>query len=151
MRAVNSALLFCIGDKPMTWLELKNIIKTLGFEENSILTEYQEIIINACNLSVSTINDIVVSRLSGYFKSQDKDWVKPEITPFTAETADDFELEMPKLVHKLVPYLAAYHVWLDDDERKAIYYYNMYQDMKDELIGEYTRAMKATIVGGYDI
>ena len=60
MRAVNSALLFCIGDKPMTWLELKNIIKTLGFEENSVLTEYQEIIINACNLSVSTINDIVV-------------------------------------------------------------------------------------------
>ena len=125
----------------MTWLELKNIIKTLGFEENSILTEYQEII----------INDIVVSRLQGYFKSQDKDWVKPEITPFTAETPDDFELEMPKLVHKLVPYLAAYHVWLDDDERKAIYYYNMYQDMKDELVGEYTRAMKATVVGGYDI
>lgn len=151
MRAVNSALIFCIGVKPMNWLELKNTIKTLGFEEDSALTEYQEIIINACNLSVATINDIVVSRLQGYFKSQDETWTMPETTPFTVDTADDFEIEMPKLVHKLIPYLAAYHVWLDDDERKAVYYYNIYEDLKEQLIGEYTRAMKATIVGGYDI
>lgn len=135
----------------MNWLELKNTIKTLGFEETSALTEYQEIIINACNLSVTTINDIVVSRLQGYFKSQDEKWVMPTITPFTSETPDDFELEIPKITHKLVPYLASYHVWLDDDERKAVYYYNMYESLKDEIIGEYTRAMKATIVGGYDI
>lgn len=135
----------------MTWSELKNIIKTLGFEESSVLTEYQEIIINACNLSVSTINDIVVSRLEGYFKSQNEEWEKPKITPFTTQTEDTFELELPEIVQKLVPYLSAYHVWLDDDERKAIYYYNMYQDMRDELINEYTRARKAKIVGGYNI
>lgn len=135
----------------MTWLELKNTIKTLGFEEDSALIEYQEIIINACNLSVSTINDTVVSRLEEYFKSQAPDWVKPEITPFTPSTPDTFEIEMPKLVHKLVPYLSAYHIWLDDDERKAVYYYNVYNDLRDELVGEYTRARTAQIVGGYDI
>jgi hypothetical protein len=135
----------------MTWLELKNIIKTLGFEEDSALTEYQEIIINACNLSVSTINDTVVARLEGYFKSQDEEWEKPTITPFTTTTADDFVIEMPELVHKLVPYLAAYHVWLDDDERKAVYYYNVYNDLRDEIVDEYTRARTAKIVGGYDI
>lgn len=135
----------------MTWLELKNIIKTLGFEEDSALIEYQEVIINACNLSVSTINDTVVARLEGYFKSQDEEWVKPTITPFTETTVDDFVIEMPELVHKLIPYLAAYHIWLDDDERKAVYYYNIYNDLRDEIINEYTRARTAQIVGGYDI
>lgn len=43
------------------------------------------------------------------------------------------ELPLQLKVHHLVPLLAAYYVWLDDEPTKAAQYYNMYDQEKIEL------------------
>ena len=48
-------------------------------------------------------------------------------TEVTSTTQDSFVPELPTKVHHLIPLLAAYYLWLDDDERKAVQYYNMYE------------------------
>ena len=48
-------------------------------------------------------------------------------TEINEETPDTFVPELPTTVHHLIPLLAAYYLWLDDDERKAVQYYNMYE------------------------
>ena len=37
-------------------------------------------------------------------------------------------------MHHLIPLLAAYYLWLDDDERKAVQYYNNYETELSQII-----------------
>ena len=48
-------------------------------------------------------------------------------TTIDKDTPDAFVPELPAKVHHLIPLLASYYLWLDDDERKAVQYYNMYE------------------------
>ena len=48
-------------------------------------------------------------------------------TEVTPTTQNSFVPELPTKAHHLIPLLAAYYLWLDDDERKAVQYYNMYE------------------------
>lgn len=50
-----------------------------------------------------------------------------QCTDITATTSDAFVPELPNKVHHLIPLLAAYYLWLDDDAAKAAQYYNMYE------------------------
>ena len=54
-----------------------------------------------------------------------------EIDPTTPYS---FVPELPKKVHHLIPLLAAYYLWLDDDERKAVQYYNNYESELSQII-----------------
>lgn len=48
-------------------------------------------------------------------------------TQVAEDTEDTFVPELPLKVHHLIPLLAAYYLWLDDDAAKAAQYYNMYE------------------------
>lgn len=48
-------------------------------------------------------------------------------TEVNQTTQNTFVPELPTKAHHLIPLLAAYYLWLDDDERKAVQYYNMYE------------------------
>lgn len=50
-----------------------------------------------------------------------------ECSTVTDTTSDAFVPELPNKVHHLIPLLAAYYLWLDDDAAKAAQYYNMYE------------------------
>ena len=50
-----------------------------------------------------------------------------QCTQVTPDTEDDFIPELPLRVHHLIPLLASYYLWLDDDPAKAAQYYNMYE------------------------
>ena len=50
-----------------------------------------------------------------------------ECSTITDTTSDVFVPELPNKVHHLIPLLAAYYLWLDDDAAKAAQYYNMYE------------------------
>ena len=50
-----------------------------------------------------------------------------QCTDITSTTSDAFVPELPNKVHHLIPLLAAYYLWLDDDAAKAAQYYNMYE------------------------
>ena len=55
-------------------------------------------------------------------------------TEIDSTTPDFFVPELPKKVHHLIPLLAAYYLWLDDDERKAVQYYNNYESELSQII-----------------
>lgn len=68
----------------------------------------------------------------------------------TVTTVDSFEIELEPSLHILVPLLASYYIWLDDEERKAVSYYNEYENLKKLLIESETieTSFRARIVGG---
>lgn len=121
----------------MTLGELKSQIRDLGFEDDSSMAEYSSIVNNAINHSLSIINTTVVMPLKAYFKAElsteDEEWKMPVITPVTEDTPDTYEVELPEIVQPLIKLLAAHYVWLDDDERKATYYYNEYDDLMNQI------------------
>lgn len=57
-----------------------------------------------------------------------------QIPHITISTPDDYELPIDPEVEPLLPLLVAYYVWLDDDERKAVMYYNQFDSMKNEIL-----------------
>lgn len=69
------------------------------------------------------------------------------ILPITDATQDDYELPVFYACEPLIALLAAHYVWLDDDERKAILYWNEYDSLKQEILGK-LNAPKARIVRG---
>ena len=70
------------------------------------------------------------------------------IIPITSQTQDDFEIQVVYPCEPLVALLAAHYVWFDDDERKAILYWNEYDQLRQEIEARAFKT-KARIVGGF--
>lgn len=58
---------------------------------------------------------------------------KCHCSTITSTTPDTFVPEIPLKAHHLIPILAAYWLWLDDDEQKATQYRNLYEQDRDEI------------------
>lgn len=54
-------------------------------------------------------------------------------TTIDSATEDTFVPELPLKVHHMIPLLAAYYLWMDDDVAKASAYYNMYELEKADV------------------
>ena len=124
----------------MTFGDLKDKLRDLGFEEDASMDEYKELVINAINRSIEIIKNTVVSRLEG---------VNPEAFALDIGSDDETEIDLPAKVTMLLPLLSAYYIWLDDDERKAVMYYNQYDDLCNQIFSERMNGTKMTITGGY--
>lgn len=195
----------------MTLQELRNKIRNLGFDDDSIFTEYADIIDDAISRACKTIaltvkapvgkyeldlsDDTVRSETGHYdlselcvdsngnnmFESVDRivthsgvgidtftDWeleqdhilvINPtlsvpltifyneRIIPVTSSTQDDSPVQVAYQCEPLVDLLSAHYVWLDDDERKAILYWNEYDQLKREIMEKSIR-LKAKVIGG---
>lgn len=86
---------------------------------------------------------VIDGRISGTFKV----FYKKAHTPITQETPDDTELELPLKAHILVPLLAAYYVWIEDEKTKAVDYYNQYEKLSQHILSE-SRKPRMTILSG---
>ena len=73
---------------------------------------------------------------------------KERILPVTSDTQDDYQIQVVYPCEPLVALLAAHYVWLDDDERKAILYWNEFDQLRQEIEAKSFR-VKARVVGGY--
>lgn len=139
----------------MNWGELKQQIRDLGFEEDSTMDEYRTIVINACNRAIQMIfqelvlgykeyfgglyatKKTVKDELTGETKTKIIKWTPPtELDPITEQTTDDTEIDLPDRVVYILPVLASYYVWLDDDQVKAVMYWNQYDEFRTRLIDE---------------
>ncbi len=136
----------------MTYGEVKDKIRDLGFEENSTMQEYASIVMNAVQRAVQFIYDDVVIKLKGYYKrelsTEDYEWKAVRPSTITVDTPNDFVIELPDNVVELIPLLASYYVWLDDDQVKAALYWNSYDSHKEDIINGCLRDVKGKIVGG---
>lgn len=72
---------------------------------------------------------------------------KKRPSKITETTTDNTELDIDVKVEPALPLLAAYYIWLDDDERKATQYYNQYDTLKSDLLMGAT-PVRARIIGG---
>lgn len=73
------------------------------------------------------------------------------VSLFTVSTPDEADIEIHPEAEHLVPLLASYHAWLDDDMQKAVLYYNEYEQERDKILTrwqERNAKSKARIVGG---
>lgn len=86
---------------------------------------------------------VLDGRVAGTFKV----FYKKAHTPITGETPNDTELELPLKAHVLVPLLAAYYVWLEDEKSKAVDYYNQYEKLSQHILSE-SRKPRMTILSG---
>lgn len=134
----------------MTFEEVKSRIRDYGFEENSTMNEaeYKSYVINAVNLAQNWVYKAIVQPFSAYFENVAEVDVEDAPTPITENTDDDFEIELPEKVIDLVPLMAAYFVWLDDDERKATMYWNIADQLREQLMQDMTRPQSFKIGSG---
>ncbi len=69
-------------------------------------------------------------------------------TKITPDTADSFEVEIAPEACVLMPLLMAYRILKDDDERKAVMYFNEYQNARAEVMRPMTVASAVKVWGG---
>lgn len=134
----------------MTIKELKSNIKTLGFEEDSTMDLYSEIVLNAINRSIDWVYRTVVEPYKNYFEDVvETDVYEPSL--ITSDTSETEEIDLPEMVCGIVPLMSAYFIWLDDDERKATMYWNNADDLKTQLLSVIIKPRKCKFVGGLEI
>lgn len=134
----------------MTIKELKSNIKTLGFEEDSTMDLYSEIVLNAINRSIDWVYRTVVEPYKNYFEDVvEADVYEPSL--ITSDTSETEEIDLPEMVCGIVPLMSAYFIWLDDDERKATMYWNNADDLKTQLLSVIIKPRKCKFIGGLEI
>lgn len=136
----------------MTYGEVKEKIRDYGFEEDSTMQEYQTIVKNAVNAAQQLLYDDIVLSLKDYYRRRngipDISWEPERPEYITNTTEDDFKINLPDNVLELVPLLASYFIWLDDDNVKSTYYWNTYDENRQRIINSCLKDAKAKITGG---
>lgn len=137
----------------MTYKEYKSHITSLGFEEaDTIETEYEQIALDACNRSLQFLYDDIVLKLKWYYERElstdDEKWTPKRPTIISPDSEDTTKLELPDNIIHLLPLLAGHFIWLDDDNVKATYYWNEYEDFRAKILSTCENSPKARITGG---
>ena len=196
----------------MQYQDLKNEIRDLGFEDDTVFSEYQSIIDNAItracrliatiikaptgvipldltdetvydesgrydlaelskddngNVLFDSVDRIVETTENGersflrYDMVEDKVLVlnpkiKADLTiyynqrilPVGSDTSDTYEIQVVYPCEPLVALLTAHYVWLDDDERKAILYWNEFDQLRQEIEAKAFK-LKGRVIGGF--
>lgn len=190
----------------MTYEELKNQIRDLGFGDDDDMDDFGDAVNNKINLALSEINQLIGGIISSYevdiYKSNypdgfamidmndadgfleladlpiickrvKKDGTHSEFIPFndfdtredgrilfinaedcegtlkiyykkehakvTEDTDESAEIDLPKKYHILVPLLSAYYIWQEDDQTRAIYCFNRYESLANQLMAKPNR------------
>lgn len=61
-------------------------------------------------------------------------WYSAVPAKITTTSTDGTLLPVQDDIAELAIYYAAWHIWLDDDERKAVMYQNVYDDLKNQIM-----------------
>ena len=65
--------------------------------------------------------------MSGQYTGTFRVFYVADHEPFTVNSSKGEDIPLPLKAHYLVPLLASYYVWLDDDQAKAMEYYQKFQ------------------------
>lgn len=87
---------------------------------------------------------VIDGSVSGKFRV----FYKKAHVPYTESSDSNSEIELPLKAHQLLPLLASYYIWLDDDQTKSVYYYNRYETLAADLQATDTKP-KARIISDW--
>lgn len=104
------------------------------------------------NADIKPISDFkVMGRdtlvLNGFEKCQFSVYYKKKPTTIAESTPDDFEMELDNNIQVLLPVLASFYVWNDDNLQRATQYYNDYEAMRNMILGKEQKVI-AVVNGG---
>lgn len=115
-----------VGGKPvfMDFLDSQSVLEG-NFSDNNSYSKINDYHIEGNSTIVLKYDDI----------GQLTVWFKKRPSELTSDTPDTFEIELHYIVQPLVCLLASHYIWLDDEERKATLYWNEYDDLKNQIMG----------------
>lgn len=97
--------------------------------ETPLYTRFNDYEIEAEDTVVINVDDL---RLGNNQTYSFRIFYKVLHEPFDGSQIDD-NVPLPLKTHHLVPLLASYYIWLEDEPTKASQYYNLYEQKKAEL------------------
>lgn len=86
--------------------------------------------------------------MDGSVEGTFKVFYKRAHTPLTIDSEDGTKIELPLKAHILVPLLASYYIWLEDEKAKAVDYYNQYERLAQELKTASEKPRAKILTGG---
>ena len=106
----------------------------LDFDANPVRIDDGDVYKAFGDYQIETGDTIVIDgSIAGTFRV----FYKASHTPYDPNAdMDEVEIPLKPKVHHLVPLLASYYVWLDDDSTKAAQYYNAYETDASAVIAE---------------
>lgn len=135
------------GEVQMKYHNLKEIAK----EKGETFVAIHEVFEVTSEGLAPAANFMVVNRHILQAKT-DKELVvlyKRLYTPVEVNTPDEFEFELDADLHVLIPLLAAFYVWQDDEERKADKLYNDYEIKRNDIVARETKVVAYVRGGDY--
>lgn len=107
--------------------------KFLGFDNTPVRIDDGDVYEIFSDYRIESFSTLVISgEIEGTFDV----FYKSAHTPYVADgSMESVEIPLQPVVHHLVPLLASYFVWLDDDKEKATQYYNLYETEANEMTG----------------
>ena len=120
------------GDAQMKFYNFKEI----AAEKGETFVAIHEVFEVTSEGIMPAANFLVVNRHILQAKT-DKEYLvyyKRMYKPVTEETDGNFEFELDADLHILIPLLAAFYVWQDDEERKADKWYNDYEIKRNDIV-----------------
>lgn len=84
-----------------------------------------------------------VSDIGTYYEQDEYEYVS---TDWRRQEAR--EIPIPRKAHHILALLTAYYVWLDDEQVKAIYYYNQYETLLNQLLSSKMEKPRGRIIAG---
>lgn len=95
------------------------------------------------------IEDDEILILKGSTEGTFRVFYTAEHTPYVpGGDMEDTQIPLKRKVHYMVPLLAAYYVWLDDDATKAAQYYNMYETEESYFLARQKNPRVRFLEGG---
>lgn len=87
--------------------------------------------------------------LDGSIEGNFKVFYKKAHETYTLTDSDDEEeLPLPLKAHILVPLLASYYIWLEDEKSKAVDYYNQYEILAQKITNDKSKNRIKILSGG---
>lgn len=86
--------------------------------------------------------------IDGNIKGNFRVFYQKEHPKYTVETLETEACEVPLKAQYLIPLLASYYIWLDDDSVKAAYYYNEYEKESSKVLSKIERPRGRILSGG---
>lgn len=125
-------------------IDMSDVDGFLGFVDSPIMyeSEGEEVWRTFTEFEIE-MDRILVIKADDY-KGSFRVYYNKLCTQLTPETPNDFVPELPLAAHHLIPLLASYYLWMDDDERKAFEYRNDFEE-KLAITLQKTNKTRATV------